>query len=342
MVIAVDTGNRLIKTAHAEPFSAGLICHYDAKPFVATDTLYYDGRYYTFSETQGERRQDKSVDDYYYMLTLAAIAREIVVKRAEEAAGGKPVVCADAIRAARRAKAHYTEDIVLSVGLPPRDMVSPIKVDGKSMVDRYKDYFFKGGRHVHYVYDDISFDVTITDVVVSAQGFAAIFPNDIFARVTKYPQAFIIDIGGYTTDIALVANRRIDLHYFVSLDYGVIYLCKEVADTVKRRHGKDISGVLVEAVLRGESVGDDGVEATVREAAEAYAKRLVDALIDRKVDLSLSLPVLVGGGALLLADPLRRIIGRNDMIVVQDIRANAIGYDVFANRVLKERKKSAT
>lgn len=37
MVIAVDTGNRCIKTAHADPFSAGLIRHFDAQPIVSSD-----------------------------------------------------------------------------------------------------------------------------------------------------------------------------------------------------------------------------------------------------------------------------------------------------------------
>ena len=82
VVIAVDTGNRYIKTAHAEPFSAGLNMLGDTPPIVNTDTLFYNGNYYTFAETQGYHRQDKTVDDYYFILTLAAIAREIVMKDA--------------------------------------------------------------------------------------------------------------------------------------------------------------------------------------------------------------------------------------------------------------------
>lgn len=342
MIIAVDTGNRCIKTAHADPFSSGLTRHYDAKPFIATDYLLYKNQYYTFSETQGGRRRDKSVDDYYFILTLAAIAREIIMKKAEKAAQpGEEVAYPTAMKNARRAGAHYEETVVLSVGLPPRDMVSADKVNGKSMVERYRDYFLRDGKQLQFVYNDVAFDITISEIFVSAQGFAAIFPNDIFARVTKAPQAYIIDIGGYTTDIALVANRRIDLRFFESLDFGVIYLYKEIADIAQKRHGVDINGVLIEAVLRGESIGDEAVEETVRRGTAAYARKLVDALRDRQIDLELSLPVLVGGGAQLLGASLKEAIGRDDAFVIPDIRANAIGYETYANRLLKERRKSA-
>ena len=38
---------------------------------------------------------------------------------------------------------------------------------------------------------------------------------------------------------------------------------------------------------------------------------------------------------------LRDAIPRKDIFVIPDVRANAIGYEVFANRILKERQKSA-
>ena len=345
MVIAVDTGNRCIKTAHADPFSAGLTRHFDAKPFIATDTLLYNGQYYTFSEMQGERREDKSIDDYYFMLTLAAIAREIVMKKAlEKARPGEreKVVFSQAMREANRAKARFEEEIYLSVGLPPRDMVAGGSVirGEKSMTTRYKEYFLRGGEHVVFQYNNMNFNIHIKEVFVSAQGFAAIFPNDLFAQVTKSPQAYIIDIGGYTTDIALVANRRIDLNFFESLDFGVIFLYSEIADMVKKNHGKDINGILIEAVLKGESIGDEAVEGTVRRVTERYAKQLAAALQDRKIDLELSLPVLVGGGAQLMGTYLEAAIPRKNIFVIPDVRANAIGYEVFANRILKERQKS--
>lgn len=343
MIIAVDTGNRCIKTAHAEPFSAGLNRHYEAKPFVSTDTLFYKGMYYTFSETQGGRREDKSVDDYYFILTLAAIAREIVAKKAIIAGkkNGREMRFQEAMLEAKRSGKSYREDIYLSVGLPPRDMVASrsSQADGDSMVSRYKAYFLRDGKRLEFVYNGIEFEVCIQDIFVSAQGFAAIYPAEMYSRVVQSPQAYIIDIGGYTTDIALVANRKIDLTFFESLDFGVIFLYNEVIDAVRRAHRMEINGVLIEAVLRGESLGHPGAEETVKKVVAQYAKRLVDALRDRKVDLELSLPVLLGGGAQLMRTPLLEYIPRKDVLLIPDTRANAIGYEVFAARMLREQSK---
>ena len=344
MVIAVDTGNRCMKTAHAEPFSAGLVNHYNIKPTMATDVLCYNGNYYSFSETQGSQREDKTVDDYYYILTLAAIAREIVIKRALR--NNPNVTEADfkkVMNEANRAGASYIEDIYLSVGLPPRDMVSGGNVihGEKSLPEKYKEYFGHNGDRVRFMYNNMSFDISVKEVFVLAQGFAAVFPDDIFSQVTKFPQTYIIDIGGYTTDIALIANRRIDLSFFESLDYGVIFLYSTISDVVARVTGKkNLNGILIEAVLRGESIGDAEVEKAVHTAARYYASQIVSALKDRKIDLEISLPVLVGGGAHLLENELKEAMGRDDVVVLPDVRANAIGYELFAEKMLKERRRT--
>lgn len=332
MVIAVDTGNRFIKTAHAEPFSAGLISHYDTPPIVDTDTLLYNGNYYSFAETQGYHRQDKTVDNYYFILTLAAIAREIVMKDAiTKSPIGTVVDFKQAMREAKQRHAEFNENIFLSVGLPPRDM--------KAQSKRLKEYYMRDGELLHFTYNGIKFNICISDVCVSPQGFAAIFPNDMFNRVASVPQAYIIDIGGYTTDVARIANKRIDTSYFESLDFGVIHMYNEITSLVGKNHQKNINGILIEAILHGESIGDKDVEETVRKAANAYAYKIVAALRDKGIDLALSLPVLVGGGAQLMRTALEEAINRSEIYVIPDVRANAIGYEVLANRILKEKNR---
>ena len=332
VVIAVDTGNRYIKTAHAEPFSAGLNMLGDTPPIVNTDTLFYNGNYYTFAETQGYHRQDKTVDDYYFILTLAAIAREIVMKDAiMKSPAGSNVDFKQAMKEAKQRHALFSENIVLSVGLPPRDM--------KAQSKRLKDYYMRDGEILHFSYNGIQFNINITDVCVSPQGFAAVFPNDMFNRVAAAPQAYIIDIGGYTTDVARIANKRIDTAYFESLDFGVIHMYNEIISIVGREHQKNINGILIEAILHGESIGDSAVEETVRKGATNYAHKIIAALRDKGIDLSLSLPVLVGGGVQLMRKALEDAINREEIYVIPDVRANAIGYEVLANRILKEKNR---
>ena len=42
LVVAVDTGNKNIKTPHTEPFNSGLICHGNIPPAIKADTLCYE------------------------------------------------------------------------------------------------------------------------------------------------------------------------------------------------------------------------------------------------------------------------------------------------------------
>lgn len=76
MVIAVDTGNKNIKTPHTEPFNSGLICHGNIPPAVKSDTLYFDGNYYSLTQSRVPYMYDKTSDWSYYVLTLFAIAKE--------------------------------------------------------------------------------------------------------------------------------------------------------------------------------------------------------------------------------------------------------------------------
>lgn len=330
-IIAVDTGNRLIKTAHAPAFSAGLVSHGDTPPLVATDTLIYEGKYYSFSESQGYHRRDKTADEYYFILTLAAIAREIVIKNSALSSDCDEAVFRRIMQRGGREKWKYNESIVLSVGLPPRDM--------KIQSGKFKEYFLQKGKTLTYTYNGMEFTVTIEEVLVSPQGFAAIFPNDVFLQVSQSIQSYIIDIGGYTTDIALVVNKKIDTNFFESLDFGVIHMMNEISSQVEKECQKSISGPIIEAILKGQRVGDEQVEDIVINASRAYAKEIIDALKDHGIDLALSVPVLCGGGALLMKEALMKEIGRDKTIILGDIRANAIGYEVLAKRIMRERER---
>ena len=76
-IIGVDTGYGNVKTANC-CFPAGLSAH-SAEPAFKDDLLIYDGMYYQIGTGHKEFAADKTRDDDYYTLTLAAIARELNV-----------------------------------------------------------------------------------------------------------------------------------------------------------------------------------------------------------------------------------------------------------------------
>ena len=75
MLIAIDHGNKQIKTINCEPFTSGLL-ESDTQPF-GKDVLMYKGKYYQVTDQRIPYRKDKTEDERFFILSLFAIAREI-------------------------------------------------------------------------------------------------------------------------------------------------------------------------------------------------------------------------------------------------------------------------
>ena len=74
-IIGIDHGYGNMKTANF-CFPTGIIA-YDSEPLFTADMLVYDGKYYLIGEGHKEFAPDKVKDEDYYVLTLAAIAKEL-------------------------------------------------------------------------------------------------------------------------------------------------------------------------------------------------------------------------------------------------------------------------
>ena len=75
MLIAIDHGNKQIKTAH-QTFSSGL-CESDTQPPFGENILRYKRKYYTLSDQWIPYMRDKTTDERFFILTLFAIAFEL-------------------------------------------------------------------------------------------------------------------------------------------------------------------------------------------------------------------------------------------------------------------------
>ena len=75
MVIGIDHGYGNMKTA-TRCFPSG-VARYDKEPIFQNNLLVYNGMYYQIGEEHKEFCAEKTQDEDYYVLTLAAIAREL-------------------------------------------------------------------------------------------------------------------------------------------------------------------------------------------------------------------------------------------------------------------------
>ncbi len=188
-VIGVDTGNKCIKTVN-HVFVSGIKSH-GIKPAISDEVLEYKGVYYTLTSERIAYLQDKTETEEYFILTLFAIAKEL---------NSRNIIGEDVVR------------INLAVGLPPSHL--------SRLKETFSQYFKKS--FVAFKYNDKDHLISIEDVKTFPQGYAAIIPS--YSEVRQIPKSYIIDIGGYTTDVILLKNGIPDMAFCESLNFGVIEL----------------------------------------------------------------------------------------------------------------------
>ena len=74
VIIGVDHGYAAMKTAHFS-FPTGLVA-YEHEPYTLNDVLEYGGKYYVVGSGRQPIQKNKTQTEDYYLLTLAAIAKD--------------------------------------------------------------------------------------------------------------------------------------------------------------------------------------------------------------------------------------------------------------------------
>lgn len=301
MLIAVDHGNFAIKTPNFS-FVAGL-AEYKTKPPLAEEIIEYGGSYWTLTGKRLPYMRDKTRDEHYFLLTLFAIAKEL------EAYG------------------NYTpvENIDLAVGLPPEHY--------GVLKEKFATYFKRDGV-IRFVYNEKPYSIMIRKVMVFPQAYAAVVPQS--SKVVHTLRVFVVDIGGYTTDVLLLCNGKPDLQYCRSLESGIITMNNEIVRKVGALHDMRIEDEHIRAVLNGEeTILPIEVQDTIRDETHKHAKAILDQLRELQVDLRSNPAVFIGGGSILL----RPFLESSPMVAKADFidsaNANALGYKMLATAVLR-------
>ena len=168
MLIAIDHGNYAIKTPRFS-FVSGLSEH-ATKPPLADEVIEYEGSYWTLSGRRLPYMRDKTRDDRHFILSLFAIAKELV----------------------NAGCVSGSEKVDLAVGLPPEHY---------KLRDRFAQYF-KRAEPISFCYNDHPMSVSIQHVFVYPQAYAAVIPQS--SQLLKTLRMFVVDIGGITTDVLLL------------------------------------------------------------------------------------------------------------------------------------------
>ena len=172
MLIAVDHGNFACKSMTKDSFISGLTEH-SIQPPLASDVIEYEDRFWTLSSNRIAFMLDKTKDIRFFVLTLFAIAREL--KSHEEQQG-----CVE---------------IDLAAGLPPEHY--------SALKDKFTKYLLRDT--VTFRYNGNAMKIKIRRVFVYPQAYAAVVPQS--RLLINTPRMFVIDIGGFTTDVIQIIKE---------------------------------------------------------------------------------------------------------------------------------------
>lgn len=300
MLISIDHGNYAIKT-QKNTFVSGLT-EYTVRPPLAMDVLEYEGKYWALTGQRISYMRDKTKDDRYFILTLFAIAKEL------QAGNGIPPFL----------------DVDLAVGLPPEHYTI--------LKDRFATYLKRKG--VKFVYNDIPCCISVQNALVYPQAYGAVVPQS--RMLQSSPRTFVIDIGGYTTDVLLLRNTCPDLQFCRSLEIGVITMHNDIIGKISALYDMKIEDDHIVSVITGENTILPGeVAETIRISVRQHANNILDKLRELQVDLRSTPAIFIGGGAMLFRPYIESspMVAKADFIT--DVRANAIGYGMLAEAQLR-------
>ena len=172
------------------------------------------------------------------------------------------------------------------------------------------------------------FSIIIDKVMVFPQAYAAVVPQS--SLIVNTPRIFIVDIGGYTTDVLLLKNGKLDFQFCRSLESGVITMNNEIIRKVNSYHDMLLEDEHISDVLCGKDIylPEDVVE-TIKGATKQHASNILNQLRELQVDLRSNPAIFVGGGSILL----RPFLENSPMVMrgsfVDSPNANALGYEML-------------
>ena len=306
IIFGIDHGNGNMKGENV-CFPCGLV-RYVSEPgrFMNEDILEYQGTYYTLSDTKMPFKADKTVDDDYFILTLYALAME---------ARNKGITLTG-------------KDVVLGVGLPPADY--------GQQATSFKKYFLDHAKHgISFKMNGKSVNFYLKDVFVSPQNFAAVMCFKA-SLLKKYRTVNCIDIGDGTVDLLVIRNGKPDLSVRVSDRSGMAVLRSEISNAIQQNYGIHLDSSDVEQVLmQEETILDEKIILEIQRMAENWLQRIINKLHTHVTDFRTNPAVFLGGGSLLLRKQIENSSEFKYVEFIDDVRANAIGYEKLTTARLR-------
>ena len=293
-IIAIDHGWSHIKT-RSTVFVSGV--EENVSPTFFDNVLEYNGKFYNIGGKRIEVKNTKVDNNDFYLLTLAAIAKELKNRNFTDA------------------------NVYLAVGLP----LTRFGEEKQAFID-----YLKKDKEVTFKYAEKEYHITIEKVSVFPQCYAAVADMiPTFAR-----KAVVIDIGSWTVDIMPVVNKQPDDQRCSSLPKGIITCMREMNRACVRRFNYELDESDIEHYIRYHQI--DGIPKDVVALMDnflaKYAEMIIRSLKEMEINIQTTPIYFVGGGAVVMKN--YGGLNMQNVYYKQDVKSNAKGFEILAKAAM--------
>ena len=273
------------------------------EPALFNGVLEYKGKYYKVGSNRQEVRDTKTEDESFYLLTLAAVAKEL------------------------KRRGLWEARVFLAVGLPLTRFGSE-KADFMKYLTAEKD--------VEFLYENIKYHILIESAAVFPQCYAAV--ADKLQTFNK--KTLIVDIGSWTIDIMPVVDKVPDESKCVTIPKGLITCMRTINEQCVRQLNGELDESFIQDIMRtGRCEIDRKYYDIAKAEIEAFFERVYNSIREYGYNLSTTPIIFVGGGASVMK--LFGGLSQNNITYITDVKANAKGYEQLATMGLRKLKKLA-
>ena len=299
-VIGIDHGWSNMKTV-SQIFTTG-VKEITTEPAFFDNIVEWDGTYYKVGGKRLEVRDTKVENDNFYLLTLAAVAKEL------------------------NRRGMRNSNILLSVGLPLTRFGAE-KQDFIKYLARNKDVLFR--------FEKEKYHIRIARVSVFPQCYAAV--ADCIRTLPE--RAVIVDIGSWTIDIMPIRKYYPDESECTTIPQGLIRCMREINEECVRKIGQEIDENLIQEVMAGGrgTVPEKYME-IIEGCLKGFVEKVYNTLKEHGYNLDITPIIFVGGGAAVMK--LYGNNAGINIQYIPDVKANAKGYEYLGRAYLANNRKT--
>jgi plasmid segregation protein ParM len=295
-IIGVDHGYGNCKHASGA-FPTGIIA-YDSKPTFDGNVLLYKGAHYKIGEGHKSFTSDKTADIDFYVMTLAAIAREL------------------------NHHGMTSADVHIAAGVPLMWV--------RTQRDSFREYLLQN-ESAEFTFKDKDFKIRIVGCNIFPQCYPAILENLGGMDGVN----MVADIGNGTMNAMMILNRQVSESKCWTEKLGVNQCMIAAKNAVMDRFGVKVEDMIVQNVIRygTADIGTEYLDCIIN-SAKSYAADIFTALRKYEYNSDLMRLYVVGGGGCIVKNFAE--YNKDRVIINDDICATAKGYEQLALGLLKK------